>query len=146
MIFMKSIPFLFILCIWCNFNKQGSKVIQFDVTGLLNGRPVTTLTKGKLITWTKGIDGNGLADGYLTQSAAAFNGDKDAHAVPDEPLIPANEKHPEILLHYNNNDEKGNQVRFVSGAGEFTIPVPENHYTNIYIGVSSAEGSSNLVC
>ena len=129
--------------ICCCFN-QKSKVTQIDISGLLNARPVTTLTANKLISWTKGIDGGGDGDGYLTQSAAEFNGDKDAHALPDNPVFAANEQHPEIALHYNNADSVHNQARFVSGEGEFTIRIPKGHYTAIYLGLTSSEGPSSL--
>jgi hypothetical protein len=128
----------------CCFTLQKSKVIQIDVSYLLNARPVTTLTNGKLISWTKGIDGNGDGDGYLTHSAAEFNGDKDAHALPDNPVFAANTDHPEIKLHYNNTDSAHNQARFVSGEGEFTINTPKGNYSAIYLGLSSAEGPSAL--
>lgn len=143
---MKFISFLSLLIMCGGFAQQSKKVIQIDISSLLNARPVTTLTQGKLITWTKGIDGDGLADGYLTQSAASLNGDKDAHALPDKALISANTQHPEILLHYNNSDDKHNQARFVSGPGEFVINIPANHYSQIFLGLSSAEGPSHLQC
>ncbi len=142
---MRLAPFLIMLCVSCSVKKQTDQVIQFDVLALLNARPVTVLKKNKLITWTKGIDGNGLADGYLTRSAAVFTGDN-VHALPDNPLIPPGKSHPEIFLHYNNDNDNSNQARSVSGAGEFTIPVPANHYSKIYLGLTSAEGSSFLNC
>ena len=52
---------------------QHATVIQFKIASVLNARPVTILNNGKLITWQTGIDGGGKGDGYLTQSAAAFN-------------------------------------------------------------------------
>ena len=83
--------------------QKNNEVIQFDISKILNARPVTTLYKNKLITWSKGIDGGGIADGYLTISAALFNNDKNPHALPDNPIFPANESHPEIKLHYSNS-------------------------------------------
>lgn len=127
-----------------SFIWQQNKVVQVDISDLLNARPVTTLTNCELVSWTKGIDGNGEGDGYLTHSAAEFNGDKDAHALPDEPIFAANADHPEIKLHYNNADDKHNQARFVSGTGEFTIKIPKGNYTAVYLGLSSAEGPSSL--
>ena len=143
---MKSWPLsiLFGGIICCCFT-QESKIIQIDISGLLNARPVTTLTANKLISWTKGIDGNGDGDGYLTHSAAAFNGDKDAHALPDNLLFsPQMHNIPKIILHYDNADSIHNQARFVSGAGEFTIPIPKGHYESIYLGLTSSEGASSL--
>ncbi|MFI5162321.1 MAG: hypothetical protein ACHQHN_13665 [Sphingobacteriales bacterium] len=132
------------IAITCCCFIQKSKVIQIDISSLLNARPITTLTSNKLISWTKGIDGGGDGDGYLTQSAAEFNGDKDAHALPDNPVFAANAQHPEIVLHYDNADSIHNQARFVSGEGEFTIRVPKGHYSAIYLGLTSSEGPSAL--
>jgi hypothetical protein len=128
----------------CSGFTQKNKVVQIDISALLNARPITTLTGNKLVSWTKGIDGGGDGDGYLTQSAAKFNGDKDAHALPDNPVFAANAQHPEILLHYDNGDSVHNQARFVSGEGEFTIRVPKGHYSAIYLGLTSSEGPSAL--
>ncbi|CAN5305368.1 hypothetical protein BH11BAC6_BH11BAC6_06870 [soil metagenome] len=143
---MKLIPITLLFMLHGGYMSQNSKVVQINIDSLLNARPVTTLTDSILITWTKGIDGGGLADGYLTQSAAAFKGDKEVHALPDDPLIPGNDKHPEILLHYKNTDDKNNQARYVTGAGEFVIDIPKEHYVQYYLALSSAEGPSQLQC
>ena len=128
----------------CCFIQRSNKVIQIDISSLLNARPITTLTHGKLVSWTKGIDGNGSGDGYLTWSAALFNGDIAPHALPDNAVFAANEQHPEITLHYDNADSLHNQARYVSGSGEFMIKIPKNHYSAIYLGLSSSEGPSSL--
>lgn len=132
-------------CICLCFTPQKGKVVQIDIAALLNARPVTTLTRGKLVSWTKGIDGGGEGDGYLTHAAAELNGDKDAHALPDNPIfLPDAGHHPEIKLHYNNPDGTHPQARSVAGAGEFTIKIPTGRYEAIYLGLSSAEGPSEL--
>ena len=118
---MKFLFVLFLFITGGGLAPSRKKVIQIDIASLVNARPVTTFTKGKLITWTKGIDGNGKADGYLTQSAALFKGDMKAHALPDNSVNAANHLHPDILLHYNNSDAVHNQARFVSGEGDFFI-------------------------
>lgn len=142
-----SIKCLLIICaslLCCCFTPQQLKVVQINISSLLNARPITTLTNGKLVSWTKGIDGNGDGDGYLTHSAADFNGDKDAHALPDNTIFAANADHPEIRLHYDNADSIHNQARFVSGAEEFVIEIPKGRYSAIYLGLSSADGPSSL--
>jgi hypothetical protein len=124
--------------------QNGRKVIQFDIYKILNARPVTTLTGGKLTTWKKGIDGNGLADGYLTMSAAVFNGDKNPHALPDNPVFAANASHPEIKLYYSNKDGRHYQACAISGVEEVEFGVPGNKYKAIYLALTSAEGASAL--
>lgn len=123
---------------------KKEKVIQMDVHKVLNARSVTTLTDGKLITWTTGIDGNGLADGYLTMSAALFQGDKEPKALPDNPLFPATKDHPEVLLHYSNRNTRNNQTLAIKGKGAFELVVPSKIYTRLFLAFTSAEGASSI--
>jgi hypothetical protein len=124
------------------YRYQTEKVIQIDVSDLLNIRPVTTLTNGELIPWTKGVDHE---NGYLTLSAAFFNKETDPKAIPDNPLIPANSHHPQILLHYNNNDGIKYQARLLADTGgTFTLKVPKHKYSDIYLCLTSAYGKSKL--
>jgi len=134
---------IFILLSSVTFVKK-EKVIQINIDKILNARPVTTLTDGKLVTWTKGIDGNGEADGYLTMTAALFNGDKDPKALPDNPLFPSNDKHPEVLLHYSNSDGISKQAFAITGAGSFIFNVPAKKYSGLFLALTSAEGASQI--
>jgi hypothetical protein len=133
-----------LLCVGDELTAQNKPVVQFDIRSILNARPITTLTGNKLITWTKGIDGNGSGDGYLTRSAAIFNGNKDAHALPDDALFPANASHPEIKLHYSNSDSLDMQACFLAGESIVEFKVPGQKYRTIYLALTSAEGPSNL--
>jgi hypothetical protein len=141
-----SVAFTFCLISITGAFKQekNNKTIQLNISSLLNARPVTTLFSNKLVTWTKGIDGNGIADGYLTLSAALFNGDIDPHALPDKALFPANGSHPEIKLHYSNNDSLHNQACSISGEGDVEFAVPGLKYKAVYLALTSAEGPSYL--
>ena len=106
----------------------------------LNARAVTTLTNGKLVTWTRGVDS---ADGYLTMAAALAVGNKNPKALPDNPLIPASESRPAMLLHYSNDEGVKDQTRVVD-KGDFTIPVPKRKYRGMYLAWTSAGGSCDL--
>lgn len=117
--------------------------MQIEIHKLLNARPVTTVADGKLQSWVTGIDGGGKGDGYLTMAAAILNGDKAAHALPDDPLIAANSTHPAILLHYKNGD-KGNQTRNMANEGSFSFDVPQKRYGGLYLSLTSSEGASQL--
>ncbi|WP_184544599.1 hypothetical protein [Mucilaginibacter sp. FT3.2] len=144
---LKSVAFLasLILVSTIAYAQQTIKTIQINIDTLLNARPVTTFANGKLASWTKGIDGNGQGDGYLTMAAALFNGDKSPHALPDNPLIAPTSLHPAIKLHYNNGDSISSQARYVSGEGEFAFDVPDKKYKGLYLSLTSAEGSSQLL-
>lgn len=121
---------------------QTDKVIQIDVSSLLNTRSVTTLTNGKVVPWTKGVD---RENGYLTMSAALFNKETNPKAIPDNSLIPANEHHPAILLHYTNNDGTKYQTRLLADTGgSFTLKVPSKNYSDLYVCLTSAYGKTKL--
>lgn len=126
------------------FSLQASEVIQVDVRPILTGRAVTTLTDGKLVPWTQGIDGGGHGDGYMTQEASAVNGDKNANALPGDGGFKATAAHPFVQLNYANKDGKGFQTRSVTGAGEFTFSVPAKRYQRMLLFMTSAEGPSQL--
>ena len=123
---------------------QHRRVIQFNIDKILNARPVTVLNNNRLVSWTKGIDGNGLGDGYLTRSAALFNGDNNPHALPDDPLFAENDFHPKIKLHYSNSGSNRNQACAITGAGEVEFNVPRGKYSSIFLALTSAEGPSAI--
>ena len=145
---MKILAFSAAICIAVtgySFKPQkGGRVVQIDIRNILDARPVTTLTNGKLIPWTKGVDGGGTADGYFTMSAAVFNGDKDPRALPDNPVIAANESHPEIKLYYSNKDSVHKQALGMIGASEAEFAVPKSKYSSVYLALTSAEGAIAL--
>jgi hypothetical protein len=126
------------------FSIQASEVIQVDVRPVLTGRAVTTFTGGRLVPWTRGVDGAGLADGYMTLEASVVNGDKNANALPDDGCFKAAAFHPFVKLNFTNADGKGSQIRSVEGEGEFTFSVPDKRYDRMLVFMTSAEGPSHL--
>ena len=124
--------------------QKGGAVIQFNINKILNARPVTTLANSKLTPWKKGIDGNGIGDGYFTLSAALFNKDANPNALPDDPLFAANASHPAIKLHYLNADSLHNQACAINGVGDVKFDVPKAKYKVVYLAVTSAEGASSI--
>ena len=146
---MKKILIIFVAGILFNFVasakvSESKKVIQINLSHQLNARSVTILSDGKLVTWTKGIDGNGDGDGYLTKSASVFNGDINLNALPDNPLFAADDKHPQVLLHYSNKDSESKQTVAITHAGNFSFDVPSNHYTSLFFALTSSEGASQI--
>src|SRR6185437_14288138 len=142
---MKILAFSVVVCMvimWSSFKPQkGGGVVQFDIRKILDARPVTTLTNDKLVPWTKGVDGDGAADGCFTMSAALYNGDKDPHALPDNPVIEANDSHPEIKLYYSNRDSVHKQALGMTGASEVEFQIPKSKYSSVYLALTSAEGA-----
>lgn len=133
-----------LFCLLTGLAVQASEVIQVDVRPILTGRAVTTFTDGKLVPWTKGVDGAGLADGYMTLQASIANGDKNAKALPDDGCFNATAMYPYVRLNFSNADGKGAQTRSVQGEGEFAFPVPARRYSRMLVFMTSAEGPSHL--
>lgn len=121
-----------------------TQTVQFNISKILNARPISTLKNNHVTKWTTGIDGDGLGDGYLTLSAALFNGDKEPHALPDNPVFVATDKHPEIKLHYSNDDGIHNQTCNLKGADSISFTVPQRGYKAVYLALTSSEGPSQL--
>jgi hypothetical protein len=118
--------------------------LQVDVSKLLDCRPVTTLTAGHLVPWTQGVDGGGLADGFVTKAAAAALGSKGVVALPDNGFFPANDDHPRVQLHFTNTKESAPQAHALSGRGAFDLPVPRRAFSSLQFYLTSAEGPSNV--
>jgi hypothetical protein len=133
-----------LFCLRIGLSVQASEVIQVDVRPMLTGRAVTTLTGGKLVPWTKGVDGAGRADGYMTLEASVANGDKNAKALPGDGCFKATAAHPFVRLNFTNADGKGSQTRNVEGEGGFALPVPGKQYKRMLVFMASAEGPSHL--
>jgi hypothetical protein len=133
-----------LFCLLMGLSVRASEVIQVDVRPILTGRAVTTLTGGKLVPWTKGVDGGGRADGYMTLAASVANGDKNAKALPDDGCFPATAAHPFVRLNFSNADGKGFQIRSLDCEGSFSFPVPGKRYKKMLIFMTSAEGPSHL--
>ena len=116
----------------------GEEVIQFDVSRILNARPVTTLAGQRLVPWTKGMDGGGKADGFMTQAAAQYNHDDCSHALPDDGKFAADRTHPPVQLHFNNIDSNSYQARAVEGEGVFEFAIPQKSYRSLLLFLTSA--------
>jgi hypothetical protein len=123
------------------YNYKAEKVIQIDVSTILNTRSVTTYSKGNLVNWTTGID---KENGFLTMAASAFMGDQNPHALPDNPLFPANQTHPAILLNYSNETGTQSQTRCIKDSGEFVFKVPNYKYADLFLSLTSSYGASAL--
>jgi MYXO-CTERM domain-containing protein len=125
---------------------KADQVVQVPVDALLNARAVTTLTDGRLVPWTVGIDGGGLSDGYMTAAASKFHGDPATlKTLPDDGKFPADTRHPEVQLHFSNDAlAASQQTHYVRGAGQFSFDVPAATYSKMFLFVTSSEGSSSL--
>ena len=125
---------------------RAAETIQIPVDALLTARSVTTLTGGALVSWTVGVDEGGTGDGFLTSAASKFHKDPPTvKALPDDGRFPADNRHPEVVLHFSNDaDPASQQTRPVKGAGEFSFPTPAAQYEKLFLIFTSGEGASAL--
>lgn len=123
---------------------SAEEVVQFDVAKILNARPVSVMAGGKLVPWTKGVDGAGKADGFMTTSAAVFNRDGQSHALPNDGKFPANPDHPEVALHFTDDEAVLPQACSLEGESVFELSIPANRYRQVFLFFTSAEGPSEL--
>jgi hypothetical protein len=125
---------------------RADTIVQVPLDNFMTARSVTTLTGGKLVTWTMGIDGGGNADGYMTAAASKFHNDPPTlKTLPDDGKFAANARHPDVALHFSNDaDPASQQTYWVRGAGNFTFPVPAATYSKMFLFLTSSEGSSTL--
>ena len=59
-------------------------------------------------------------------------------------MLPATARHPAFQLHYNNKETKLNQARYLRDQDSFTLPVPNNHYAQLFLAFTSAEGATGI--
>lgn len=140
---MKTIAIAFcLITLTARTSQTAPQIVQLAIP--LNARPVSTFTNGKISTWTTGIDGGGKGDGYITLSAALFNGDNAPHALPDDPAIPANSEHPAIKLHYKNADKANHQTYNMAGEDSVKFTIRDRKCKTIYLALTSSEGPSDI--
>lgn len=130
------------LVLFAGMAAGAAETLQIDVRPILNARPVTVVAGGKLVSWTEGLDGD--YSGLATMAAAKIIGDAVPKALPDDGRFPATDKHPEVVLHFANEDAAGKQVRRSMGADTFTVAVPPGRYSRLAVFCMSANGPSSL--
>jgi hypothetical protein len=130
-------------------NEQGSfkldiarKPTQIDVTSLLTDDVIYNDGKGQ--DWSsQAIDSEGTT--LPTETAALNLGGPTIIGVPDNGFFAGNEDHPDLFLHWSN-DDNGPNARVVSLApnGSVSFAVPAAHYHKLQIFGAAADGNANL--
>jgi hypothetical protein len=121
---------------------RAAETVQIDVAALLNARPVTVVAGGRLVAWTEGLDGD--YSGEATLAAGRLMGDAVPKALPGDGRFPATAAHPEVVLHFADEDASGRQVRRSLGADSFSFAVPAGRYARLSLFCMSANGPSAL--
>jgi hypothetical protein len=119
----------------------AAEVVQFPVDGVLDGRPVSTLTGGVLVPWTTGIDKD---DAYMTL-AAAMSLHQTGPALPDDGRFAANADHPAVVLHFANAAPAASpQAHLQTAMGSFVVPAPRATYEKIFLFLTASYGDAPL--
>jgi hypothetical protein len=116
--------------------------VQVDISRLLNDRVVITQKDGQLQLVNHGLD---FGDSILiTKAAAEVSSAGKLTPLPDSDLFPANDRHPEVKLHYAQANG-GPQVHRSPGKTETnTVPVPAGRYRQMQLFFISAAGSTPI--
>jgi hypothetical protein len=122
---------------------RADVVVQIPIDPLLNGRPVSTFTGGKVIPWTAG-QGLDATDGLVTIAAEKALGQTGA-ALPDDGTFAADADHPLAILHFSNDASATSlQTHFLNGPGDFQFAVPQATYSKLFLYMTSSYGASPL--
>ncbi len=133
------------LSVWASMQLEAQTdqgLVQVDVTSVLNGRSVSTFTNGKIVSWSTGFDGK--YSGEATLAVAQALGNTNPKALPNDGFFPANNRHPDVQLHFSNTDGVSNQSRYVTGAASFGFDVPVASYSILHVFALSANGPSMI--
>jgi len=119
----------------------AQKAVQVDVSTILNDRVVFTVEDGKLDPALHAVD-HGRKSVLITKGAAALADSGTLMSLPDSDLIAANERHPDVKLHYA---QAGSQVRKITASTEsFAFDVPGAKYSQLQMFFISAQGESPI--
>ena len=117
--------------------------VQVDISKLLNARVVITQRDGHLQL----VDTNGLDFGHsilLTKTAAEVAGAGKLTPLPDSDLFAANDRHPEVKLHYAQAGGGPQVYRSAQKTATNTIPVPQQNYRQMQLFFISAAGPTPI--
>ena len=132
-------------------------VVQVDVSAVIDGRTVSTVANNVITPWsaTDGVDGDGNADGFVTNAVEAIlntmgktEGGKIGLALPDDGMFAATTRLPAIQLHFSNaapiTSPQTHQLHINNGPQSFMFSVPPATYRKMFLLITTSEGSANL--
>ena len=140
------------LILACASSANAQYVVQIPVDSILDGRAVTTLTGGTVVTFgnKQGIYSGGQT-GYATAAVQMMLAPTSKGVgLPDDGLFPATGNLPPFQLHFSNAAPATSpQTRQLpasatAGAQTFQFPVPPATYTALYLILASGDGSASF--
>ena len=137
---------------------RAQTVVQIPLPGILDGRSAFTLTNGAIVPFTLAIDGGngdvgtGAQNGFATKAVAMMKSAGNvANSLPDDGHIPADTRHPEVVLNYSNTaDPTSPQCHLVkpmvgtTPPDVFTFPVPSATYSKLFLFFHGAHGGTTV--
>ena len=87
------------------------------------------------------MDASGFS--LLTQSVATALGGSAGKGLPDDGFFPANTAHPDVKLHFRNDDD-GPNSRVLKAGESFSFAVPVASYQQVQLYALSTEGKSTV--
>jgi hypothetical protein len=67
------------------------------------------------------------------------------HALPDDGHVPANTRHPDVVLHFSNDaDAASPQTHLVAIGGSFNFMVPAATYSKLFLFFNGAAGGTTV--
>jgi hypothetical protein len=125
--------------------RAADTVVQVPLPGLLNARSVTTLTAGKLVTWTLPTDGGGLQNAFATAAVAMAQNAPVANALPDDGHFAADARHPDVVLHFSNDaDAASPQTHLVMPSASFNFAMPPATYSKLFLFFNGAANGTTI--
>ena len=116
-----------------------------ELPALLDARSVTTLTNGQLVVFTLPTDGGNLQNAFATKAVAQLKGKPIANALPDDGKFPANDRHPEVVLHFSNDaDATSAQTHLMLPSAKINFAVPAATYSKFYLFFNGAAGGTTI--
>jgi hypothetical protein len=140
------------LILACASSANAQYVVQIPVDSILDGRAVTTLTGGTVVTFgnKQGIYSGGQT-GYATAAVQMMLAPTSKGVgLPDDGFFPATGNLPPFQLHFSNAAPAASpQTRQLpasatAGAQTFQFPVPPATYTALYLILASGDGSASF--
>ena len=120
-----------------------TSTVQIDVTPLLVHDTIANNGGAGGIDLTQDhVDGT--SHDVPTQSVATRTGGDGSKGVPDDGFFAADANHPDVQLHWSNDDDGPNSRVVTSPGDTFTIDVPKDNYKQVQIYGFSASGSTTL--
>jgi hypothetical protein len=133
---------------------HAQTTVQVPLTGVLDGRSVTTVTAGgQLVVWTVPTDGGGMDDGlppglqnaFATDAVAKLENKPAGHTLPDDGHFPATTRYPEIVLNFSNAaDATSPQTHLLLHSGTMSFPMPAASYSKVFLFFSGADGGATI--